>query len=137
MKREVHAECHHEKGSEGSRKREIYACRYAKFRQNLHHRSIQCHRVALRPWVDLVVFRILRKLRAGHHQCHEIWHSTIKYGLMPRAGFEFGTTRNIRPHCLGCVIGVFFLIFSTAVFNSLMCISSGIFGSTCTLLCSC
>ena len=32
MKREVHAECHHEKGSEGSRKGEIYACRHAKFR---------------------------------------------------------------------------------------------------------
>ncbi len=36
MKREVHAECHHEKESEGSRKGEIYACRHAKFRQ-LHY----------------------------------------------------------------------------------------------------
>ncbi len=33
MKREVPAECHYEKGSEGSRKGEIYACRHAQFRQ--------------------------------------------------------------------------------------------------------
>ncbi len=32
MKREVHAECHHEKGSEGSRKGEMYARRQAEFR---------------------------------------------------------------------------------------------------------
>ncbi len=35
MKREVHAECHYEKGSEGSRKGEIYARGHAKFRHIL------------------------------------------------------------------------------------------------------
>ena len=110
---------------------------YCPFIPNLHHRSIQCHGVALRPWVDLVVFRIFWKLKVGHYQCHKVWHSTIKYGFMPWARLKFDTTRNTRPHCLECVIGVLFLIFPTAVFNSLMCILLELFGSTSILLCSC
>ena len=70
--------------------------------------------------------------------------SATRYGIAPLStvlcpglDLKFGTTRNTHPHCLRCLIGVFFLIFPTAVFNSLMCILSGLFESTCILFCSC
>ncbi len=48
MKREVHSECHREKGSEGSRKGEIYARRHAKFR-HFHQQNLRISR-ALVGW---------------------------------------------------------------------------------------
>ena len=46
----------------------------------------------------LLIFWIFRKLRAGHHKCRKVWHSTIVNDLMPRVGSVFGTAWNTCPH---------------------------------------
>ena len=78
MRREIHAECHHEKGSDGSRKEEIYACRHAKFRQSLSRLmlidtlSVSClasdcvsNFRQLRPYLNIrIVSQIMSRLQA-------------------------------------------------------------------------
>ncbi len=74
MKREVHSECHHEKGSEGSRKGERYARRHAKFR----HLPAILLRIYSRSEVGMAL-----SLSPGYSDCFNDHKSTYSWRRIP------------------------------------------------------
>lgn len=75
--------------------------------------------MALGQKVELLIFWAFRKLRAGHHKCYKVWHSTIINGLIIWVGFVFGKAWNPRLYCLKHVINTFPPIFLLIVIFSL------------------
>lgn len=61
----------------------------------------------LRPWIDLVIFRVLQYLQVYHHQCYEVRHGIIVNGLMFQARLVFSMARNTRSHYLRNIIIIF------------------------------